>query len=133
MIFIGLYLGDGFKIEGRVGLGNADPGIVLLFMILLEKLYGVKHDNLHAQVFARADQNVDDVKQYWSDLLGISIDRFHKTQVDRRTMGKKTTDGYRGVCAASVNDILLQRKILAIGKEMIKYVGTLNRARSSVG
>src|SRR5688572_12644217 len=39
ILFVGLYLGDGFKSNGRVGLGNADPSIVLLFVTLLRKLY----------------------------------------------------------------------------------------------
>lgn len=126
MLFVGLYLGDGFKIEGRVGLGNADPGIVLLFVVLLEKLYKVDRSRLKAQIFARADQDESKLLDYWSDQLNLDSAQFYKTQFDYRTKGKDSHINYHGVCAVSYNDTLLQRKILAIGKEMIKYVSTLN-------
>lgn len=126
MLFVGLYLGDGFKVEGRVGLGNADPGIVLLFVVLLEKLFNVSRSKLRAQIFARVDQKENALLSYWSKQLNITIAQFHKTQFDYRTSGKVSHTDYHGVCAVSYNDTLLQRKILAIGKEMIKYVSTLN-------
>lgn len=125
MLFIGLYLGDGFKVEGRLGLGNADPGIVLSFVILVEKLYKVQRRELKAQIFARSDQNVNELVNYWARLLNISVTQFYKTQIDLRSRGKSTRENYYGVCAVSYNSVILHRKILAICKEMIKYVSTL--------
>lgn len=133
MLFIGLYLGDGFKIEGRVGLGNADPGIVLMFVVLIELLYGIPRNKLKVQIFARVDQDENELIRYWGNFLSLRSNQFYKTQFDSRTSAKTTNPGYQGVCAVSVNNTLLQRRILAIGKEMIKYVSTLNGARSSVG
>ena len=126
MLFVGLYLGDGFKIEGRVGLGNADPGIVLLFIVLLEKLYKVDRSKLKAQIFARVDQDECELLNFWSNGLNLDRMQFYKTQFDYRTKGKDSRINYHGVCAVSYNDTLLQRKILAIGREMVKYVSTLN-------
>ncbi len=126
MLFVGLYLGDGFKIEGRVGLGNADPGIVLLFIVLLEKLYKVDRSKLKAQIFARVDQDECELLNFWSNGLNLDRMQFYKTQFDYRTKVKDSHINYHGVCALSYNDTLLQRKILAIGREMVKYVSTLN-------
>ncbi len=125
MLFVGLYLGDGFKNNGRVGLGNADPDIVLLFVTLLRKLHHVQELKLRAQIFARSDQNETELITYWSSLLNIPTNRFHKTQFDKRTVNIKSRDNYHGVCAVVYADTLLQWRILGIGKEMIEYVRTL--------
>ena len=71
MLFIGLYLGDGFKIEGRVGLGNADPGIVLMFVVLIELLYGIPRNKLKVQIFARVDQDENELIRYWGNFLSL--------------------------------------------------------------
>ncbi|EKD80229.1 MAG: hypothetical protein ACD_40C00170G0001 [uncultured bacterium] len=125
MLFVGLYLGDGFKNNGRVGLGNADPDIVLLFVTLLRKLYLINESKLRVQVFARADQIEDELLEYWSSLLEIPVTHFYKTQFDKRTANIKSRDNYHGVCAVVYADIKMQWRILGIGKEMIEYVRTL--------
>lgn len=125
ILFVGLYLGDGFKNNGRVGLGNADPNIVLLFVTLLRKLYLVKESKLRAQIFARSDQHETELIAYWSTLLAIPPNRFHKTQFDKRTVNIKSRDSYHGVCAVVYADTQMQWRILGIGKEMIEYVRAL--------
>lgn len=116
----GLYLGDGFKTNGRLGLGNANPQLVLLFTNLIRKLYKIDETKLHAEIFGRADQNPDELVEYWSELIQIPKSQFHRTQLDPRAK-KPTHSDYYGVCAVNYSDINLQRRILAIGDEMLKY------------
>lgn len=123
LFLAGLYLGEGFKIKNRFGLGNANPVIVLLFINILRKLYPIREERLKAAIFGRADQNPDILIKYWSNLLHIPPNQFHKTQLDQRTKNKATHVNYFGVCAVSYNDSNLQRRILAIGNEMLKYMG----------
>lgn len=122
LFLAGLYLGDGFKIDNRLGLGNANPDIVLLFLSLLRKLYHIEETRLRAAIFGRHDQNPDSLIKYWSNLLDISPNQFHKTQLDHRTKNKVSRIDYHGVCAVEYHDTNIQRRILAIGHEMIKYV-----------
>lgn len=122
LFMAGLYLGEGFKIENRLGLGNANPEVVLLFVRLLRKLYLIKEDRLRAAVYGRADQSSEVLVEYWSQLLNIPPNQFHKTQLDKRTRGRPTRSNYFGVCAVSYNDSGIQRRILAISQEMIKYI-----------
>ncbi|MEI6690627.1 MAG: helix-turn-helix domain-containing protein [bacterium] len=122
----GLYLGDGFKIRGRLGLGNADPKIVLLFVTLIRQLYPIDESRLCCAIFCRADQDPDLLINYWSSLLNIPISQFHKTQIDRRTTAKPSYEGYHGVCAVNYCDGSMQSNILTIGQEMIKYVNKPN-------
>lgn len=119
LFLAGLYLGDGFKANGRLGLGNANPEIVRLFITLIRKLYSVKESKLRAEIFGRADQDPHLLVKYWSNLLKIPMSQFHHTQLDNRTV-KPTRSNYHGVCAVSYGDVNLQRRILAIGDEMLK-------------
>lgn len=121
LFLAGLYLGEGFKIENRLGLGNANPDIVLLFITLLRKLYTIQESKLRGAIFGRADQNSEVLLKYWSNILEIPINQFHKTQLDQRTKNTISRDNYFGVCAVSYNDTSIQRRILAIGNEMLKY------------
>lgn len=122
LFLAGLYLGEGFKIKNRMGLGNANPAVVLVFVTLLRKLYPIKEERLRAAVYGRADQNSKSLVRYWSKLLDIPSNQFHKTQLDVRTRDKPTLSNYFGVCAVSYNETSIQRRILAISEEMIKYV-----------
>ncbi|MFA6386005.1 MAG: hypothetical protein WCW29_04660 [Candidatus Paceibacterota bacterium] len=124
LFLAGLYLGEGFKIKNRFGLGNANPAIVLLFVTILRKLYPIKEERLRAAIFGRADQDSDKLISYWSNILNIPTNQFHKTQLDQRTKSKTTHTNYFGVCAVSYNDSSLQRRILAISDEMVKYINT---------
>lgn len=126
LFMAGLYLGEGFKKDNRFGLGNANPDIVLLFVTLLRKLYPIKEEKLRGAVYGRADQNSAQLIHYWSSLLDIPANQFHKTQLDIRTVNKPTRENYFGVCTVSYNDSSIQRRILAISKEMIKYINKPN-------
>lgn len=122
----GLYLGDGFKVNGRFGLGNSNPQIVKLFLTLIRQLYPINESKLGVQIFARADQNADALIDYWSNLLNIPKSQFQKTQHDKRTKNP-TRPNYHGVCAVNYSDVDLQRRILAIGNEMLKYNNKPNK------
>ena len=133
IMLVGLYLGDGFKVNGRVGLGNSNPRIVKLFLTLIRVLYTINEDKIRVQIFARMDQKETELIQYWSDLLTVPMTQFHKTQFDKRTAESKTKSNYYGVCAVSVSNMELQRHILALGDQMVKYVNNRKWVRSSVG
>lgn len=121
----GLYLGDGFKIYGRTALGSSNPKILKTFITLIRKLYKIKESKLRAAIYARADQKPQTLINYWSKFLSIPKKQFHKTQIDKRTLNKKSYPHYKGVCAVNYFDIKLQRRILAISSEMIEYINNL--------
>ena len=121
----GLYLGDGFKTGGRVALGSSNPLISKTFVILLKKLYNIDENKLRVAVYARADQNIKETESYWSRLLKIPKKQFYKTQIDKRTYGKKTYPDYKGVCCIIYCDTALQRRLIAISKEFLGRVAQL--------
>src|SRR3972149_5088377 len=106
----GLYLVDGFKISDRTGLGSSNPQILLLFITLLRRIYQIDESKLRAEIFARADQNIDKLLNFWSKFLNIPKNKFHKTQIDKRTTKNKSFMDYKGVCAVSYYDVSVQRR-----------------------
>lgn len=127
LFLAGLYLGEGYKTQGRLGLGNTNPNIMLLFITLMRKLYEIKEERIRAAIYARADQNVDSLVTYWSNLLNIPRNQFHKTQLDQRTKGIPTRANYKGVCGVSYNSSSIQRRIVAISEEVIKYINNAHQ------
>lgn len=96
-----LYLGEGAKWKSHRGLmlGSSDPRIVLLYIKLLFACYGITLQQMKCRVCYRADQDIDELENYWSKITGISRENFYKTCPDARTIGKPTLKKeYMGVC-----------------------------------
>lgn len=99
-----LYLGEGSKYSARSGLalGSSDPGIIQLFIKLLKECYGKNADQLRCWLAYRADQNLNVLKKFWSNISDIPIKQFYDTKPDPRSIGKKTLKSdYKGVCVVS--------------------------------
>lgn len=118
-----LYLGEGFKkTRSHIGLGNSNPEIALMFVKLLKVLYNVKDKKFRCDLHLRLDQNEKNEKEYWSNKLGISQDQFRKTQFDKRTKGKKTWDGYHGVCSIYCYDAKIEKRLMFLQKYLINKI-----------
>ena len=120
-----LYLGDGFKTGGRTALGSTNPEVLKGFVTLLRNLYNIDEKRLRASIYARADQDVEELKTYWSRLLKIPKKQFYKSQIDKRTKGRKTYPSYKGVCSVYYFDSNIQRRLIAISKEFLGRVAQL--------
>lgn len=96
-----LYLGEGSKWKSHSGgvLGSSDPNIIQLYTTLLKICYGIQTEQLKCRISYRADQDIHELQQYWSDIVGIPMHNFYRTKPDPRTVGKPTKrKEYKGVC-----------------------------------
>lgn len=95
-----LYLGEGLKNRrGSLVFGNSNSGIIRLYLKLLRFCYDIDERKFRCTVQCRADQNVQELENFWMNVTGIEKDKFYKAQVDQRTIGKKTKKKeYKGVC-----------------------------------
>lgn len=121
----GLYLGDGFKIAETTALGSSNPKILKGFVCLLRHLYNIDQKKLRGAIYARADQKPDYLIKYWSRLLNIPKTQFHKTQIDRRTLAKKTIYGYKGVCTVYYYDVRIKRRLIVLSEQILGRVAQL--------
>lgn len=126
-----LYLGEGAKWQGHSGLmlGNSDPNVILLYVMLLEKCYNIKIEQLKCRIGYRADQNINELEKYWATITGIPRSNFYKTKPDPRTKGRKTRKlDYKGVCVISCAGSQIQLELEMIAKLLLENL----RAHSSV-
>lgn len=111
-----LYLGEGFKKNSDTGIGNSDPLILIFFISILKKVYGVKIENISCYLHLRADQNPEKLSRYWSQILEIPLKNFRKSSIDKRTEGSKTYDTYKGVCVVRCRSVAIQRKLVYLSR-----------------
>lgn len=120
-----LYLGEGAKWQGHSGLmlGSSDPEIILLYISLLQECYGIEDKTLKCRISYRADQNIEDLEQYWSHVTQIPLKNFYKTKADPRTQGKKTQKlDYKGVCVIMGGGSNIQLELEMLAKFLLKKI-----------
>src|SRR3989344_827777 len=117
-----LYFGEGIKKNSETGLGNSDPLILKMFLYVLKRNYRVDVNKIRAELYLRADQDVQKMKKFWSGELGLPIENFRYAHLDKRTQGSKTYRGYHGVCLLRCGNVAIQRKLINISKEFFERV-----------
>ncbi|MBM3206414.1 MAG: hypothetical protein FJZ43_02240 [Candidatus Staskawiczbacteria bacterium] len=121
LIIAAFYLAEGSKKENAFSIANSNPTILKCIINLLRYLYALDESKFRCCLHLRNDQNEKKVKNYWSNLLNIPKEKFHKTQFDKRTT-KKTYRYYKGVCVVYYFDIALQRRVLYLGEKLLDVV-----------
>lgn len=111
-----LYLGEGTKGAGGLGIGNSDPKIIAFYVHAIFTLYGVKPSSLGADLHLRADQDEGALKQFWSEITGIPISKFTYVYKDQRTVGRTTYPNYKGVCSVYGGGVEIQRRLMYLAE-----------------
>lgn len=117
-----LYLGEGAKTNERTAMGNSNPLILKFFVKTLRELYEVPPEAFKCHLHLRADQDPQEMKQYWSRILNIPEKNFGKALIDKRTIGSPTYHHYKGVCAIHCSRVAIQRKLMYIGTTFCQRV-----------
>jgi len=121
LIMAAFYLAEGTKRENCFRVANSNPEILKGFVNLLRYIYQIDGSKLRCILHLRKDQNEEQLKKYWSDLLEIPMEKFLKTQFDKRTL-KATYSHYKGVCIVNYYDMALQRRILYLGEKILSII-----------
>jgi hypothetical protein len=119
-----LYLGEGAKGDGAFAFANSNPQVIRYWMHLLRTSFTLDESRFCLQIMSRADQNIDELMLYWTEVTGIS--RYIKGHVDARTEGipKKRVE-YRGVCKVNYYDVSIRRYLDALAHGlMTRALGT---------
>ena len=82
---IGLYLGEGTKTIESVRITNSDPKVIKIAIKWFIEIIGLNVSNLSLSLHSYLDNNIDDDLTYWSNVTGIPLNQFGKTQIDKRT------------------------------------------------
>lgn len=117
-----LYLGEGFKNRSQVAMGNSNPEILKIFIRLIGDVYQIFPNSLRCSLYLRADQSTVKEVAYWSKELGVPKGSFYKSQIDKRTKGKKTYPYYHGVCSVSCNNATIDKRLEIVQNILIKKI-----------
>ncbi|OGY98890.1 MAG: hypothetical protein A3B13_00380 [Candidatus Liptonbacteria bacterium RIFCSPLOWO2_01_FULL_45_15] len=112
-----LYFGEGSKTrKGSLTFGNSDSRIISLFLRLLRECYEIDENKFRCTLQCRADQDINKLERFWSDITKIPSALFYKARIDPRTIGKPSKKlDYKGVCRIDYfsADIYNELKIIA--------------------
>jgi hypothetical protein len=119
-----LYWGEGDKStnsSSQVRLGNIDPNLLRVYLTFLLDLCGVHKEKIWVSVHIYEDLNEKTCVQYWSKILDIPKDNFHKCPV---LVGRhKTKRLPYGTCTVGTSSTYLKKKMLywieALSKDLL--------------
>ncbi|OGZ58598.1 MAG: hypothetical protein A2728_01735 [Candidatus Spechtbacteria bacterium RIFCSPHIGHO2_01_FULL_38_11] len=84
MLGIGLYWGEGTKRYSHIRIINSDPAIIQASVRWFKDICKLKNKNFSIRVHIYPDNYEKECLRYWSNIAGISLNNFGKTQIDRR-------------------------------------------------
>ena len=73
-----LYLGEGFKRDGLVGLANTDQTVLAMFVTWLRRYFDVDETRLRLRLYLHEGLDIDTARTHWSQLLSIPLSQFTK-------------------------------------------------------
>ncbi|MFA5953989.1 MAG: hypothetical protein WC817_00430 [Patescibacteria group bacterium] len=117
-----LYAGEGSKKNLETALGSSNPLILRFFVQVLRTVYKVDIQKMRCELYLRADQNPSQLKKYWSKELALPLSCFRQVNIDRRTLGSKTYDSYKGVCHVRCGNVAIQRKLVLLANSYMQSV-----------
>ncbi len=127
-----LYLGEGTKWKSSryLGLGNSNSEVIKLYLKLLRNCYKINENKLKCRISYRADQDIKELQNFWSNITKIPLNNFYKTKFDPRTIGKITKNKeYKGVCVVYYCDTKIQLELEIIADLIMKGARSIEVTR----
>lgn len=96
-----LYWAEGSK-TGMLEFTNSDPHLILFFVRWVDVMFQVKSKTLKGRINMYPQQNEKQLKQFWSELTGIPVERFGKSFVKPLSKNYKKNNLYYGTMRVEV-------------------------------
>lgn len=96
-----LYWAEGSK-GGRFEITNSDPHFILFMVKWLKKVFNIHPGTLKAWLNIYPQQNETEIKKFWSELTGITLNNFGKSYVKPLSSGYKKNNLYYGTIRVEV-------------------------------
>ncbi len=98
---VALYWAEGFKKDNLVGFANSDPSMIRFMTLWFKKICGIPQEQIKYRLtlnIAYKDKD-QDIRLYWSNMLGVDVDQFQRTIFQRVQWQKiyEHPDEYHGV------------------------------------
>ncbi|MBU3933264.1 MAG: hypothetical protein KKH11_01160 [Candidatus Omnitrophica bacterium] len=76
-----LYWAEGAKERATVDFANSDPQMIKIFLRFLREICGIAESRIRIYLYAFSDQNIDELKSYWSKVTGVPESQFIKPYI----------------------------------------------------
>ncbi len=96
-----LYWAEGSKTNG-LKITNSDPCLVLFIVRWIEKIFNIPPKELKAWLNIYPQQNNSEIKQFWSELTGIPLEKFGKSFIKPLSKNYKKNNLYYGTISVRV-------------------------------
>lgn len=121
ILLVGLYWGEGTKRDFSII--NSDPKLLQVFMLCL-RAANIGLERITLSLRLHSDISIKESKRFWSNTLGVPIERIGRIEVIE---GKKKGKLVHGMCRIRVlsgirERLLIQSTITLIGKEASEKV-----------
>lgn len=107
-----LYWAEGSKGRDILGIANTDPRLLLLFITLLRRCYSLDESKFRLRLYIHHYHDEETLKNYWSKLLGVDRQLFHKTHRKLRNTNKRVRRNFGGICTIRYNSVHLKDELL---------------------
>jgi len=74
----------------NVDFSNSNPQMIKLFLKFLREICGIKEKRLRVLLYCYADQNVEDLKEYWCKVTNIPMSQFTKPYIRKDFLPEKS-------------------------------------------
>lgn len=96
-----LYWAEGSK-GGRFEITNSDPCFILFMVKWLQDVFHIHPSTLKAWLNIYPQQNELEIKKFWSELTGITLENFGKSYIKPLSSGYKRNNLYYGTIRVEV-------------------------------
>tara|TARA_Y100000031_G_scaffold138008_1_gene163567 strand:- start:781 stop:1392 length:612 start_codon:yes stop_codon:yes gene_type:complete len=109
-----LYWGEGTKWKGAktVEFVNSDMEMIRIFMRFMREVCGVDESKLRVLLYCHANQDVNTLQNFWSDVTGISLAQFTKPYIRKDYDARKEGKMKYGLIHVRYNDKKLLHQIM---------------------
>jgi hypothetical protein len=109
-----LYLGEGFKTGGTVGMANTDPAVLRAFVLWLRRCFGVDEGRLRVRLYLHHGLDESAATAFWSELLDIPPAQFGKSYRAVADPSRRRAKHLFGCPAVTYSDSHLHRRVMGL-------------------
>ncbi len=119
-----LYWAEGSKSpkSGAFTFVNTDPVLLTLYVTMLRNTYPIEEGRFRIGLQIHKYHNLEEVTDFWSELLKIPKSQFWKIYVKKRSEHKKFRRNFRGMCSIYYGKKAIREELLAFGRLLAQNI-----------
>jgi len=119
-----LYWAEGDKSTSTeaVKFSNSDPVMIKFMMTWFKDICEVEKNKFRIMLHIHELHNKEFLEKYWSNITGVPLTQFHKTQIKKSTLKFKKKPLYQGTCSIRIFNRNTFRKIMTWQKMFNKLI-----------